>query len=159
MAERRASITGDIGMLKTIAITLNNIFLFLTGQISSPSFRGNQDGWEYLHVGKSWFYSKTITYTGSPVTVDLSFVRSVQINRIEHSWNDTTTKDFTVRVYSNPSLTSYIELETVTGHTKTSRILQLGNEFKYPSGSRLRVYSGVNTNTKTDTMQIQVDEL
>lgn len=153
------SVSGDIGTLKTIAAILNNIFLYLTGQVSSPSFRGNVDGWDYLHVGKSWFYSKTITYTGSANTTDLSFVPSIQINRIEHIWNDTTTKNFSVRIFSEPSLSSYIELDTQTGNTSTSRILQLGNEFKFPSGSRLRIYSGVNTNLKTDTIRIQVDEL
>lgn len=153
------SVSGDIGYLKAIAITLNNIFLYLTGQVSSPSFRGNQDGWDFLHVGKSWFYSKTITYSGSPSTIDLSFVPSVQLNRIEHVWDDNTVKNFSVRVFSNPSLTSFIELDTITGHTSTSRILQLGNEFKYPAGSRLRIYSGVNTNLKIYTVEIQVDEL
>jgi len=148
-----------IGLLKNIAISLNNIFLYLTGQVSSPSFRGHVDGWDYEHVGKSWFYTRTVTYTGAASTVDLSFPHSVQLNRIEHIWNDTTTKDFSVRVISEPSSAAYIELDTQTGNTSTSRILQLGSEFKFPSGSRLRIYSGTNTNTKTDTIKLQVDEL
>ncbi|MDD3461920.1 MAG: hypothetical protein PHW28_11540, partial [Mesotoga sp.] len=109
-----------IGLLKSMAISLNNIFLYLTGQISSPAFRGHIDGWDYLHIGKSWFYSRTITYTGAASTVDLSFVPSVQLNRIEHIWNDTTTRDFSVRVISEPSSAAYIELDTMTGHTSTS---------------------------------------
>jgi len=159
MVKSSSSNSSAIGLLKNIAISLNNIFLYLTGQVSSPSFRGNIDGWDYEHVGKSWFYTRTVTYTGSASTIDLSFPHSVQLNRIEHIWNDTTTKDFSVRVISEPSSAAYIELDTQTGNTSTSRILQLGSEFKYPSGSRLRIYSGTNTNTKTDTIKLQVDEL
>lgn len=158
---RTASVkgVGDIGYLKTIAISLNNIFLFLTGQISSPSFRGNQDGWDYLHVGKSWFYFKTITYTGIASTVDLSFISSIQLNRIEQVWNDNTTKSYSVRMFSNPSLNSFSELEKQTGNINTNRILQLGDTFQYPSGSRLRFYCSVNTNLKTNSILIQAVEL
>ena len=155
-----------LGLLASIAESVtrtvqatNNIFLYLTGQISTPSFRGNRDGWEYLHIGKSWFFSKTVTYTGAANTCDLSFPLSIQLNRIEQVWNDTTTKDFSIRVYSNPASSAYIQLDTQTGNIHTSEILQLGPEWKYPAGSRLRIYSATNTNTKTDTIEIQADEL
>ncbi len=123
------------------------------------SFRGNVNGWSFLHVGKSWFYEKVVTYNGSANTQDLDFPVSVQINRIEQVWNDATTKDFSVRLYTDPGLAYYVELDTQTGNTATSRVLQLGTEYKYPSGARLRIYSGTNTNAKTDTIRVQVDEL
>ena len=155
-----------LGLLKSIAESAvrtfqatNNIFLYLTGQISTPSFRGNRDGWEYLHIGKSWFFHKIVTYTGAANTCDLSFPISFQINRVEQVWNDATTKDFSIRMFSNPANSAYIELDTQTGNTYTSEILQLGTEYKYPAGSRLRIYSATNTDTKTDTIEIQIDEL
>jgi len=155
-----------LGLLKSIAEAVtqtlqanNNIFLYLTGQISTPSFRGNRDGWEYLHIGKSWFFHKVVTYTGAANTCDLSFPLSIQLNRIEQVWNDTTTKDFSIRVYGNPSSSAYVQLDTQIGNIHTSEILQLGTEWKYPAGSRLRIYSATNTDTKTDTIEVQAEEL
>lgn len=140
-------------------LVLLSIDKSLKALVPVGSFRGNVNGWTYLHVGKSWFYEKVVTYDGNANTQDIDFPVSVQINRIEQVWNDATTKDFSVRVFTNPSLSSYVELDTQTGNTATSRILQLGLEYKYPTGARLRIYSGTNTNTKTDTIRVQVDEL
>lgn len=149
----------ELSWLERIAGSVQNLYLYFTGQISTPSFSGNHDGWTFLHVGKSWFYSKVVTYDGNANTQDISFPRAVQLNRIEQIWNDATTKDFSVRVFSDPGNAAYVELDTQTGNTATSRILQLGVEYKYPGGSRLRIYSGTNTNAKTDTIRVQVDEL
>jgi len=140
-------------------IVLLSIDKSLKSLVPNGSIRGSTNGWTYLHVGKSWFYEKVVTYNGSANTQDLDFPVSVQLNRIEQVWNDTTTKDFSVRVYTDPGLAYYVELDTQTGNTATSRLLQLGSEYKYPSGARLRIYSGTNTNAKTDTIRVQVDEL
>ncbi len=148
----------EIGILNRIATSLNNIYLWLTGQLASPTTRGTVNGWNYLRVGKSWFYERTVTYDGNANTQDIDFLKSVQLNRIEQIWNDATTKDFSVRVFSD-TMISYVELDTQAGNTATSRVLQLGAEYKYPAGARLRIYSGTNTNAKTDTIRVQVDEL
>lgn len=145
----------ELGILRKLLITVNNLYLYLTGQISTPSFRGNDSGWAYLHVGKSWFYSKTITYTGSASTQDINFPKSIQLNRIEQIWDDDTTRDYSIRVFTIPG--AYTELDTQTGNTDNNMVLRLDD--KYPSGTRLQFYSGVNTNLKTNTILIQVDEL
>ncbi len=148
----------EFEIMNRIAVTVNKIYLWLTGQISSPTTRGTTNGWNYLKVGKSWFYERVVTYAGAANTQDIDFLKSVQINRIEQIWDDTTTKDFSIRVFSD-TMISYVELDTQTGNTATSRLLQLGTEYKYPAGSRLRFYSGTNTNAKTNTIRVQADEL
>ena len=120
--------------------------------------RGTVNGWNYIKVGKSWFYERTVTYDGNANTQDIDFLKSIQLNRIEQIWNDTTTKDFSVRVFSD-TMIGYAELKNRTGSTATSDVLQLGMEYKYPAGARLRIYSGTNTTAKTDTIRVQVDEL
>ncbi|MDD5616323.1 MAG: hypothetical protein PHH85_08995 [Candidatus Methanoperedens sp.] len=149
----------ELSTLQKMAASLENIYLYLTGQTSTPSFQGNQDGWTYTHVGKSWFFNKVITYDGNANTQDLNIPRSFQLNRIEQIWNDATAKDFSIRVFSDPANIAYIELDTQTANIATSRLVQAGIEYKFPGGSRLRIYSGANIAGKTDTIKIQVDEL
>ena len=138
---------------------LQNINESLKKLVSSESYIGQSGSWKYLHVGKSWFFEQVVTYPGAAVSNDLILPMSIQLNRIEQIWNDATAKDFSIRVFTDPSLASYIELDTQTANTATSRLVQLGNEYKYPAGSLIRIYSGANTINKTDTIRIQVDEL
>lgn len=149
----------ELSTLQKMAANLENIYLYLTGQISTPSFQDSDNGWARTRIGKSWFWSKTIIYTGAANTQDIILPVSCQLNRIEQVWNDTTAKDFSIRVYTDPGSAAYIELDTQAGNTATSRLLQLGSEYKYPRGSRVRIYSANNTNLKTDTIIIQADEL
>jgi hypothetical protein len=142
----------ELDILKSIDGSLKNL-------ISNGSFIGSTGSWKYLHVGKSWFFEQVVTYPGAAISTDLILPMSIQLNRIEQIWNDATIKGFSIRVFTDPSLASYIELDTQTGNTATSRLVQLGTEYKYPAGSMIRIYSGVNTATKTDTIRIQVDEL
>lgn len=126
--------------------------------------RGKKNGWTYLQVGKSWFFEREITYTGAALTIDLDFsdtivADAIQLNKIEQIWNDSTAKDFSIRIYGNPQSDYYIDLDNQTGNTGTSRMIQLGIEFKYPVISRLRIFSGANTINKTDLIKVQVDEL
>jgi len=149
----------ELSVLQKIAASVENIYLYITGQIPTPSFQDSNDGWTRTHIGKSWFWSKMITYAGAANTQDLILPTSCQLNRIEQVWDDATAKDFSIRVYTDPGSAAYIELDTQTGNTATSRLLQLGSEYKYPRGSRVRIYSANNTNAKTDTINIQADEL
>jgi hypothetical protein len=146
-----------------VLLSINNntklIHDMMMGLHSAPGFNGNDSGWKFYHIGKSWFYEQVVTYPGAAVSVDLNLPKACQLNRIEQIWNDATAKDFSIRVFTDPSSSSYIELDTQTANTATSRLLQAGIEYKYPAGSRIRIYSGSNTATKTDTIRIQVDEL
>ena len=124
------------------------------------SFRGrNSEGWTTMQVGKSWFFERTITYTGAAQTIDLNISHAFQLNRIEQIWNDATSRDFSIRIFTDPSLVHYVELDTQTSNTALNRIIQAGIEYKYVAGSRLRFYFTNTTLNKTDTVRIQLDEL
>ncbi len=119
--------------------------------------KGVRDGWNYEYKGKSWMYNRTVTYEGTTQTINLDFLKTLQLNRIEQIWNDATAKDFSVRI--SPVITYFTELDTQTANTGTSRIVQLGNEYKYPGGSRLQFYYSTYTVGKIVTLRVQVDEL
>ena len=125
----------------------------------SSGYRGNKGSWTYYKVRNSFFYEQIVTYTGATQNVDLDFPNASQLNRIEQIWSDATARDFSCVVYTDPSLSSVIQLDTQVTNTATSRLLQLGSEYKYPSGSRLRIIYANTTISKTVTIRIQVDEL
>jgi len=153
-----ATINSFLGYFASIDTSLRALLAVQATLRVSQDMRDTMDGWSRLKAGKSWFYEKTVTYTGAANTQDISFPVSIQLNRVEQIWDDDTAKDFSVRI-GNASMSAYIELDTKTSNIATSRILQLGTEYKFPSSSRLRVYSGTNTDTKIVTIRVQVDEL
>lgn len=117
------------------------------------------EGWSYYRIGKSVFYERSITYDGNAASLDLQFPVATQVNRIEQIWNDATVKDAEVRVYSNPSSAYYIVLDSVTANPDTSRLLQLGLEYKYTATTMLRLYYATNTNGKILMVRVQADDL
>lgn len=122
--------------------------------------RGNTQGWTYYRIGKSWFFEQTVTFdSGSSQNVDLDFPRAVQLNRIEQVWNDATSKDFAIRFFATPDSTYYSEVVTETGNVNTSWVTQLGTEYKFTSGSRLRLNYANYTADKTVNIVVQADEL
>lgn len=122
--------------------------------------RGNTpEGWTFYRKGKSVFYERSITYTGAAVSMDLQFPAAIQINRIEQIWNDATAKDSEIRMYANPSSAYYIVLDSVTANISTSRLIQLGLEYKYTPATMLRIHYATNTNAKIVTVRVQADDL
>lgn len=117
------------------------------------------EGWSFYRKGKSVFYERSLTYDGNPASLDLQFPNAFQLNRIEQIWNDGTAKDAEVRVLSNPSSAYYIILDSVTANIDTSRLLQLGLEYKYTAATMLRLYYATNTNAKILTVRVQADDL
>jgi len=117
------------------------------------------EGWSFYRKGKSVFYERSITYTGAAVSMDLQFPVAIQINRIEQIWNDATAKDSEIRVLSNPSSAYYIVLDSVAANIDTSRLLQLGLEYKYTAATMLRIHYATNTNAKVVTVRVQADDL
>lgn len=117
------------------------------------------EGWSFYRIGKSVFYERSITYDGNAVSMDLQFPHAIQINRIEQIWNDATAKDAEIRVLANPSSAYYIVLDSVTGNIATSRLIQLGQEYKYTVATMLRIHYATNTNAKIVTVRIQADDL
>ena len=139
---------------------LENMENYLKQLVGGGSgFRGSSGGWSYLKVGKSWFYEKTVVYTGSEENHDIDFPVSVQLNRIEQVWNDATARDISVRVFTDPSLSYYVELRQSVSNTLLNQIIQVGAEYKYPAGSRLRMNYQNTTGAKTVTIRVQVDEV
>ncbi len=124
------------------------------------SIRGREvGGWTFEKAGKSHFFERVVTFAGTTMSIDLDFPKSVQLNRVEQVFNDATARDFSIRVFTDPSLSYYIELDTQAASTALNRVVQAGLEYKYPSGSRLRLYYSSFTVGKTVTIRVQVDEL
>lgn len=122
-------------------------------------YQGSVLGWSYVQIGYVFFYEKTVTYTGSAESHDIIFPKAIQLNRIEQIWNDATARDFSIRMMTAGSTSTYVELRAETADTGLNRITQAGIEYKYPGGSRLRMYYANTTAGKTVTIRVQVDEL
>ncbi len=143
----------ELELLKSIDASLKVLAQPIT------SFQEIIDGWTVTRTGKSLFYKKTITYTGSAESHDIVFPRPVQLNRIEQVWNDGIAKDFSVRIFMDPDTIYYAELDAQTTNTALNRIIQLGTEYKYPGDARLRMYYVNTTAGKICTVRVQGDEL
>ena len=136
---------------------ISNSLKILTGPNSE--FRGTIGNWSYRKVGRSWFFEQVVTYAGATQSIDVDFPNAIQLNRIEQVCNDATARDFSVRVFTDPALAYYIELDNQAANTALNRVIQAGAEYKYPAGSRLRLYYSNFTVGKTVTIRVQVDEL
>ncbi len=123
------------------------------------SIRGRNGSWSFEKVGKSYFFEQVVAFAGATMNVDLDFPKSLQLNRIEQVFNDATARDFSVRVFTDASLAYYVELDTQAANVSLNRVIQAGAEYKYPSGSRLRLYYSSFTAGKIVTIRVQVDEL
>lgn len=121
---------------------------------------GNIGAWEYERRGKSWFFTQTVTYAGVTQNVDLDFFKGVRINRVEQIWNDATAKDFSIRMFTVPSsATYYSQLQNLTGNIETSEVLQLGSEYEYPAGTRMRFAYANYTAGKIVKIIVQATEI
>jgi len=155
-------VCGDsLTQLRNIGDHLTSLHNLIIKYFEPIPFRGIQDGWNKIQIGKSLFYERVITYAGAPgpVTYQLYLKNSSQVNRIEQVWNDATAKDISIRAYPNISGLGYVQLQTLTTDTNTSELLQLGTEFKYPAGARIDFVYENFTNAKTVQILLQADEL
>ena len=120
---------------------------------------GEFSGWTYEKNGKTAVYNRVLTLTGSTIEVELPFSEAVQLNRVEQYFNTSNARTFNVRMYSNLDPSAYADLDTQSGNTGTSRVVQFGAEYKYPSATKLVIdYSSYTADDKA-IIQIQVDEL
>ena len=130
------------------------------------------DSWTVIGVGKSWFLERLVTFAGTTITVNLDLLLAIkalqkktvlpdafQLNRITQIFNDATSKSFSVRLYDNPACSDFVELDTQTGNTATSRLMQGGTEYKYPAEFRVQLYYSDFVIGKTVRIRVQVDEL
>lgn len=125
----------------------------------SQPFQDTIDGWTRKQVGKSFFYEITVTYTGAAQTIVLNFPKPLQLNRIEQIWNDVTPRDYSIQMFTNPAVISYIELRNEVNNIALNMFIQAGNEYKYPGASCLKIYYVNTTAAKTCTVRVQCDEL
>lgn len=103
-------------------------------------------------------YEHTETYAGTTTTLNLDFQTQVMLKRIEQIWNDGTSKDFQLRMYSNFAENSYYSLlKDETGNTETSEIDEYN--FCYPAGSRLQIYFSSYTAAKICKIIVAIEEL
>lgn len=93
------------------------------------------------------------------MTINLDFPRAIQLNRVEQKFNDATARDISVRHYSDPSSTVYVEYLNLAADVSTNKIIQAGNEYKYGRNSRLQLYYANFTAGKTVEITVQADEL
>lgn len=103
-------------------------------------------------------YEHTETYAGTTTTLNLDFSTQVMLKRIEMIWDDTITKDYEIRMFSDFNHSSlYSLLKKETGNTETSDITFL--DFVYPAGSRLQFYFSNYTAAKINKILIVIEEL
>ena len=120
---------------------------------------GEYNGWTYEKHGKSIVYNRVVTLAGSTIEVELPFSNAIKLNRVEQYFNTTNARTFNVRMYSNIDPSAYADLDTQSGNIGTSRVVQFGAEYKYPSATKLVIdYSSYTADDKA-IIQLQVDEL
>jgi hypothetical protein len=116
-------------------------------------------GWaEKRGAGYEVTYERTETYSGTTLILDLDFATQAMLKRIELMWNDATSKDYEIRVFSdfnNSSLYSLIKKET--GNTETSEITFM--DFVYPPGARVQLYFENYTAGKICKVLVAMEEL
>lgn len=121
--------------------------------------RGNLMGWTYYKKGKRRIYEQTVTYTGSAQTVNLDIECMFQLDLVVQIWNDATARDFSVRMFTDPSSTAYMELDAQTVNTALNRVSQGGPEYTYPPASRLQMYYANTTAAKTCKVTVMLSEI
>lgn len=137
--------------------------------------QGDYEGWDYkqvevTEVGKDgeiikkvqWEFHRNVTHDGNAQTISLPTARfssiGFQINRIRQLWNDTTSKDFEIRVYGGLE-NQYDLIRKYTSDTTQSDIMPGGEFFIYLKTSKIDFVYANTTNGKTVDITIQLEEL
>lgn len=123
------------------------------------SYRGQVGSWTWVRKGKAHFFYQLVTFAGSTMNIDLTLPFVFQLNRITQVFNDATAKDFDIRVYEDPAIDAYASLLNATGNTSTSVVTQRGEEYRFETNARIRLYYSNFTADKTVRIRIQVNEL
>lgn len=139
---------------------------------NQETIKGTYNSWVGVKAGKSWFLERLVTLSGTTITINLDLIDHIkslqkrdvlpgafQINRIETVFNDTTARSFSIRIFTNPAYSQYVELYSKTSDISLNTLMQAGIEYKYPAEFRIQFYYSSFTADKTVRIRIQVDEL
>ncbi len=138
---------------------------------SETRLNGTYNSLKYSKVKSSWFLEKLITFSGSTTTVNidlLELIKALQktggelpgafkINRIEQIFNDPTARGYSIRIYTNPAIDAYIEIDADTADTSLN--ISIEGEYKVPAEFRIQFYYSNFTAGKTARIRVQVDEI
>lgn len=136
---------------KTMQVQFDNVY----GRIST--YISQADLWTVKQTGKSYFYERLVTFTGTAMDIDLNLPYPSQLNRIEQIFNDTTARDFEIRIYNSVDPAVYTTLVSDVTNTGLNRVSYI--EYKYETGTRIRIHYENITTGSTVRIKIQVDEL
>lgn len=96
-----------------------------------PQFSDRHYGWDVARSGIVTIYSKEVTLAGSTQTETLPLGNTLLLfQHIYMSFNSANARTYNMRAYNAKTATLYTTLDTVTGHTSDSRIVQLGAEHR-----------------------------
>ena len=120
---------------------------------------GEFEGWTYRKIDGITVYNRVVVLTGSTKAVKLPFSKGIKLNRIEQWFDSTNARSFNTRLYSGIRTDAYVGLDTQSGHISTSRLVQFGDEFKYPSATKLEINYSSYTADDEVAIQVQVEDL
>jgi len=138
---------------------LTDIRDLIASQIDLRNIRDNWGIWQHNQKGKSHFYTYQRTIAAAAETYILDFPVSMQLNHIRMTWDDSTAKDYDIRIYNDPSSPYYVSLNKKIGNISTTTFQQGGIEYKFEGGSRISVVITNATPTKIVRLVVQLDEL
>lgn len=152
--------------------TVNKTLIDIKDKLITSETRlsGTYNSLKYSKVKNSWFLEKLITFSGSTTTVNidlLELIKALQktgelpgafkINRIEQIFNDPTARGYSIRIYNNPAIDAYIEIDADTADTSLN--ISIEGEYKVPAEFRIQLYYSSFTAGKTSRVRLQVDEI
>jgi len=138
---------------------LNDIKKLLSSQYDTRSLIDNWGIWSHEQKGKNHFFSHEETLSATSKTFNLDLPIATQLNHLWMAWDDTTSKNYDIRVYNVPSSAYYVSLNKKTGDINTSIFQQGGSEFKFQSGTRISIVLTSATISKVMKIVIQVTEI
>lgn len=151
-----------------IVIRLKNIQEYLTQLLATTNayhqtmlnpitYRGQTNGWNINRTGSTWFYEQLVTFTGAAQSINLDFRTAIKLRLIEQIFNDTTSKDFSIKKATSENITAFTQLSTQIGHVALS-------ELDYDLGSiaqlgRLQFTYSNTTLGKTVIIRVTAEEI
>lgn len=122
------NIVVKLGEVKAAVMELHNHFM-VPHRLDVLKFQ--RDGWEEVRSGTTIIYSKEVTLAGATQTETLSLSQTLFLfQHIYMSFNSANARTYNIRQYNAKNIALYTTLDSVTGHTSDSRIVQLGVEHR-----------------------------
>ncbi len=120
---------------------------------------GTFNNWTFHRIGNVVTYVRRLTLLTTPNAFELPFLRGVQLNKIEQYFNSANARTFNVRMFGGNTQDAYSELDSQTANTGRSRVLQLGQEYKYPNANKVQFNYSAFTDSDQVEVMVTVEEL